>query len=134
MGLTRCECICIIVHMHDCHIESALSSRGLRRTVDRHRILELFSEPRAWTTSEIAARLPGTDLSTVYRNIQTLSAERLVVRAHSHDAEARYESADRPHHDHLDCSRCRAVVCIPCPVPSLAAHTLELAGTCESCA
>jgi len=119
--------------MHSCHIEAALSSHGLRNTVDRHRILELFELERAWTASEVSKRLRGTDLSTVYRNIQTLFSENLIVRISSHEGESRYEAAERPHHDHLTCQRCDAVVCVPCPIPTFTNHILEFAGTCVSC-
>lgn len=119
--------------MHSCHIEETLAKRGLRKTADRHRILELFEETRAWTASEIAKRVRGPDLSTIYRNLQAFLTEELIVEAHSHDGEARYELAGRPHHDHLACARCHSVACIPCPVPTLATHHLELAGTCGSC-
>lgn len=121
------------IAMHSCHIEEALGKRGLRKTADRHRILELFEETRTWTASEIAKRVRGADLSTVYRNLQTLCAEALIVATHSHDGEARYEAAGRPHHDHVTCAKCDTLSCIPCPVPKLPTHNLELAGVCDSC-
>jgi Fe2+ or Zn2+ uptake regulation protein len=96
-------------------------------------ILALFGEPRTWTAAEISHRLRRPNLSTVYRNIQRLVSDRVIVETHSHDGEARYEAAGRPHHDHLECRRCASVACVPCPVPKLESHILELIGTCASC-
>ncbi|OGL95163.1 hypothetical protein A2348_02465 [Candidatus Uhrbacteria bacterium RIFOXYB12_FULL_58_10] len=121
------------IPMHSCHIEDALAAKGLRNTVDRHHILELFHENRSWTVSEIADQIHGPDLSTIYRNVHTLLLEQLIVRTHSHETESRYEGAGRPHHDHFSCQSCYTVRCIPCPVPKLSTHTLELAGICASC-
>ena len=119
--------------MHDCHIERDLSERGLRKTRDRHRILELFDEPRPWTVAQIHARLKGMDLSTTYRNIQKLVDEGLIVSVHGHESEHQYERSDRPHHDHKLCTSCKATECIPCPAPTLADHILELIGRCKAC-
>lgn len=119
--------------MHSCHIEETLAKRGLRKTADRHRIFELFEETRAWTASEIAKRLRGADLSTVYRNLRAFLDESIIVEAHTHDGETHYEAAGRPHHDHMACGQCQAFSCIPCPVPKLSTHHLELAGVCDSC-
>lgn len=119
----------------NCTHLAALETHGLRRTKDRHRILRRFDELRAWSVAELQAALPRIDLSTVYRNVQKLTDAGVLAEIRIHGKEARYERADRAHHDHLVCDRCAAARCVPCPVDGLTSrHSLELYGTCEGCA
>lgn len=120
--------------MHHCEVERDLGERGLRITKDRHAILKLFADRRAWTAAQIHKQLRGADLSTVYRNIRALEASGALAAAHVRGDEAYYELADLPHHDHLLCERCAAAECIPCPARKLATHRLELLGLCGACA
>lgn len=120
--------------MHDCHINKTLVERGLRRTSDRHRLMKLFEQPRAWTVSELARRMRGVTLSTVYRNIHALQRSGLIGMVTQDDQQSRFESIGRPHHDHLSCARCGGLFCVPCPIPRLATHTLRITGFCEACA
>lgn len=111
-----------------------LRSAGLRNTRDRRRILKHLQEHRTWTAAQLQAVLPQTDLSTIYRTLQTFVEVGLVVMAHSHDAEQHFERAQQAHHDHQICDQCDVVQCVPCPIPDQSTHHLELFGTCGSCA
>lgn len=119
--------------MHDCAIDHALADKGLRKTTDRHRILELFTANRTWTAAAAQKKLGNVDLSTVYRNLRTLVREGLLSVADIPGTEEHFEHPPAAHHDHLACRRCAAVECLPCPVPSLAAHTLQINGLCAAC-
>jgi len=119
--------------MHFCEIEKKLERLGLRKTKDRHAILELFRQDRTWTAAQIEAEMNGADLSTVYRNLQKLVQKEVLTEVHSHDGEAHYERAREDHHDHLACDSCRVVECVPCPIEQIQTHHLELSGQCSSC-
>ena len=120
--------------MHQRDINTVLKRFGLRRTKVRRAILQRFHHARTWTASQLAAELPKSDLSTIYRNLQKLVEKEVLVEVHSHDGESHYEQAGKAHHDHLVCESCDIVECVPCPAPKLTTHTLELIGTCSSCA
>ncbi len=120
--------------MHHCEIEDALKKKGLRKTKDRHDLLRIFEKPQAFTAAQAHLLLKKrADLSTVYRNLQTLAEEGLLVPVHTHGKEQRYERP-RAHHDHAVCESCDSVACIPCPSPALKKHALELFIHCNSCA
>ncbi len=118
--------------MHHCLIEEELASHHLRKTRDRHEILNLFEADRTWTPSQLHREVQG-DLSTVYRNLQTLVEREILQAVHSHDGETHYERTNRSHHDHLACEACHTLACVPCPVPMVGEHRLELVGRCSSC-
>ncbi len=120
------------MYMHHCSIEEELVAHQLRKTRDRHEMLRLFEAPRTWSASQINRELTG-DLSTVYRNLQTLVDQAILRTVHSYDGEAHYERTNRPHHDHLACAQCETLACIPCPVPTVGEHRLELLGLCSTC-
>lgn len=117
---------------HHCEIDAQLRDKGLRSTEDRHRILALFDGTRTWTAAAAQRALGNVDLSTVYRNLRRLADEGLVDAA---DVSAAEEHFERPaaHHDHLACTNCATVECLPCPIPSLTDHTLRLNGRCAAC-
>lgn len=118
--------------MH-CHIEETLSANGLRKTKDRHKLIELFEQARTWSAAQLHAHLPKTDLSTIYRNLQHLLEKRLIREVHNHDTEAHYELSTRDHHDHLACKNCDVTECIPCPIKNQQEHTLEILDLCSNC-
>ncbi|HBO99634.1 MAG: Ferric uptake regulator, Fur family [Candidatus Uhrbacteria bacterium GW2011_GWF2_41_16] len=119
--------------MDHCFIETNLKKIGLRKTVDRHKILERFAEHRTWSASQLFHALPHMDLSTVYRNIEILVQKNMIRPVHSHDDEIHYEQTQDTHHDHLICRQCDIVHCIPCPIRRISEHHLELFGLCETC-
>lgn len=120
--------------MHHCAAETLMTSNGLRRTKDRHALLSLFTEGRAWTASQLHLKIRSANLSTVYRNLNALVEKGVLTETHVHGHEAYFELAALPHHDHLVCTRCEAAECVPCPGNLPKAHRLELIGTCVACA
>ncbi|HLD17638.1 MAG TPA: transcriptional repressor [Patescibacteria group bacterium] len=120
--------------MHPCPIEDILEQQGLRKTQDRHAVLELFVQNRAWTAAQIHEQLSEMNLSTVYRNLRTLEKNHLIEEISLYSGETTYEKAGQKHHDHQLCRSCKTMQCIPCPVEGLAEHRLELvADRCCAC-
>lgn len=120
--------------MHDCAIDQDLQAKGLRKTADRHRLLELFQKNRAWTAAEVRQALGDVDLSTVYRNLRRLVKEELLSIADVPGNEEHFERITTAHHDHQRCDTCATVECLPCPAPNLPTHQLQLKTRCTACA
>lgn len=120
--------------MHACPADELMTNNGLRRTKDRHALLALFTEGRAWTAAQLHRKVRTADLSTVYRNVNALVAKGVLTETHVHGHEAYFELASLPHHDHRVCTRCDAAECVPCPGNLPQEHRLELIGTCATCA
>ncbi len=119
--------------MPHCEIEETLERLALHKTKDRHRILELFDQKRAWTARQIHTNLRTTNLATVYRNLHKLKEAELIADIHSHGSKQYFEKRQDIHHDHLICDSCEIVKCVPCPIPKQPAHFLELTGVCRQC-
>jgi Fur family ferric uptake transcriptional regulator len=85
---------------------AALRAEGVRITRQRMAILGVIADATDHPdANEIHRRVhaidPSTSLSTVYRTMQVLE-RRGVIQRHSFDgAPARFEAADRTHHDHI---------------------------------
>ncbi|MBI1907904.1 transcriptional repressor [Candidatus Uhrbacteria bacterium] len=120
--------------MHHCAIDDALHDRGLKKTHPRHRIIELFHEPRLWCARALRKRLHDVGQNTIYRTLRLLIQEGIIVPVAAQDGHTHFARADQPHHDHLACTKCHVTSCLPCPVPKLQSHTLSLSGLCASCA
>ena len=119
---------------HDCQIDRAFKTVGLRCTTDRHDLFAYFYEDRCWSASQLSQKHPQVDLSTIYRNIQKFLDAGLIRSVHVHDQEEYFERIPVDHHDHQACPKCRALVCIPCPVANLTQiHTLEIEAVCSHC-
>lgn len=124
------------------------SSKMRRRTPQRAIILEeLCSMSTHPTAAElftrVRARLPRISLGTVYRNLEVLHGEGLVVKLGFSGAEARFDGATRPH-DHIRCVRCGAIHDLPATAADLPGdadlagfevhgHRLEYFGVCPAC-
>lgn len=118
-------------HMHHCAIDDQLHGKGLKKTHPRHRILELFLQPRLWSIQELQKALHDVSTASIYRNVRVLLDEG-VITANETQSE-RYERVTTEHHDHLACASCKAIRCLPCPIPQIASHNLQLKGVCASC-
>jgi Fur family transcriptional regulator, stress-responsive regulator len=96
--------------------DAVLRRRGRRVTRQRRLIWEaLTAEPDLHLSAEelvarVAERLPTLNSSTVYRTLDVLVDEGLVVRTALGGDRARYEPAHEHRHHHLACVRCGAVV------------------------
>ena len=94
---------------------SDLKTIGLKATLPRLRILELFekSEVRHLSAEDVYKILlkEGTDtgLATVYRVLTQFEQAGLLVRHHFETGKAVYELKQGGHHDHLVCLQCGRV-------------------------
>ena len=81
-------------------------TKGLRMTGQRRIIAQVLDDARDHPdVEEIYARAsaidPGISLATVYRNVKLFEEVGIIERLEFGDGRARYEDADRDHHDHL---------------------------------
>lgn len=94
---------------------SDLKTIGLKATLPRLRILELFekSAVRHLAAEDVYKMLlkDGTDtgLATVYRVLAQFEQAGLLVRHHFESGKAVYELSQGGHHDHLVCLQCGRV-------------------------
>ena len=94
---------------------SDLKTIGLKATLPRLRILELFekSEVRHLSAEDVYKKLleEGTDtgLATVYRVLTQFEQAGLLVRQHFETGKAVFELSEGGHHDHLVCIQCGRV-------------------------
>jgi Fur family transcriptional regulator, ferric uptake regulator len=92
-----------------------LKSIGLKSTLPRKRILELFENNKArhLSAEDIYKMLvkEGTDtgLATVYRVLTQFEQAGLLLRHHFKDGRAVFELNDADHHDHVVCVQCGRV-------------------------
>jgi Fur family ferric uptake transcriptional regulator len=82
------------------------AARGLRMTEQRRTIAAVLSESDDHPDVEelhrrSSARDPNISLATVYRTVKLLEEQGILDRLEFGDGRARYEDADRDHHDHL---------------------------------
>lgn len=131
--------------------ENISVSRTLRNSKQRQVILDLVAaSPEHMSAEEIyqKARVsqPNISLGTVYRNLDTLSEQGLIIRSSFADGKARYEMAGLDHHHHLICLQCGEIKnLVQCPMaPALEAaleeadfqavqHQFEIYGYCRKC-
>ena len=89
-----------------------LRSTGLKATIPRLKILELFdkSPVRHLTADDVYQMLLSENidigLATVYRALTQFEQAGLLERSHFESGKAVYEKKDGPHHDHLVCIQC----------------------------
>jgi len=131
--------------------ENTSGSRTLRNSKQRQVILDLLAaSPEHMSAEEIyqKARVsqPNISLGTVYRNLDTLSEQGLIIRSSFANGKARYEMAGLDHHHHLICLQCGEIKdLVQCPMaPALQAalqaadfqavqHQFEIYGYCRKC-
>ncbi|MEM6407938.1 MAG: Fur family transcriptional regulator [Pseudomonadota bacterium] len=91
--------------MSDTLIERS-AKKGLRMTGQRVVIADILEEAQDHPDVEelharAAARDPGISIATVYRTVKLFEEAGLLERYEFGDGRARYEDAERDHHDHL---------------------------------
>lgn len=124
---------------------------GLKVTEQRLLILEVVrTGPSHFTAQDIfeavVARNPAIGFATVYRFLRTLSEHTYVTEVRMGGMPARYEWAEKRHHDHLTCVKCHKIVefenyeieRLQEKVATefgfeLTHHLLELYGVCPEC-
>jgi Fur family transcriptional regulator, ferric uptake regulator len=108
-------------------------------TIHRHiSVEELYQE--------VKRRNPRIGYATVYRTLKLLTECGLAVERHFRDGEARYESGQKGHHDHLICEACGKIIEFEEPRIEamqeevarrlsfrLTGHKMELYGLCRDC-
>ena len=87
-------------------LEGALRSAGLRITEQRKALLEVLVEaddhPDANELHRRAHQINSSvSLATVYRTLTTLEEQGVIDRHAFEGKPARFETNDKPHHDHL---------------------------------
>ncbi len=83
-----------------------LEDRGLRMTGQRRIIADVLGSSRDHPDVEelynrASARDPKISIATVYRTVKLFEEAGIIDRLEFGDGRARYEDADREHHDHL---------------------------------
>ena len=92
-----------------------LKSTGLKATVPRLKILEIFQkgEQRHMTAEDVFRALLGehsdVGLATVYRVLTQFEQAGILSRNHFESGKAVYELNEGQHHDHLVCLDCGRV-------------------------
>lgn len=88
------------------HLEKSLRDAGVRMTRQRLVLLEVLAAAddhpdAAELHKRVQTHDAGVSLATVYRTLTELEGQGMIQR-HSFDgASARFETADRDHHDHM---------------------------------
>lgn len=94
------------------HEQKDLKSAGLKATLPRLKILELFekSKDRHLSAEDVYKTLITSDedvgLATVYRVLTQFEQAGLLVRHHFESGKAVFELNETGHHDHIVCLQC----------------------------
>ena len=127
-----------------------LREKGLRLTPQRELVLQAVRALGHATPDEVAEHVrqthPGINLSTVYRNLETLENVGLVQHSHLGHGGVRYHAAAEEVHAHLNCEKCGIIIEVPIEATSpltqallddYGFHTdvehLAISGRCEAC-
>ena len=128
-----------------------LRSQHLKSTAQRDTIAKVFLETHRHISveelyNEVRRRNPRIGYATVYRTMKLLKECGVAAERHFRDGEARYESAQKKHHDHLICESCGKIVEFEEPrIEALqeavakrmgfrfTGHKMELYGRCRDC-
>jgi Fur family ferric uptake transcriptional regulator len=127
-----------------------LHEKGLRLTPQRELVLSAVRALGHATPEEVAEKVrqthPGINLSTVYRNLETLENVGLVQHTHLGHGSVRYHATTEDIHAHLNCEQCGEIIEVPIDVAASFTQTLldgygfhtdlthlSIAGRCESC-
>ena len=96
-------------------IASALSNQGYRLTPQRLMILEAIENSDDHISAEemysqVVAKYPNVNISTVYRTLELLKNLNLVTETDLGGGRFRYHPANKGHHHHLICRRCGTTI------------------------
>ncbi len=128
-----------------------LRGQGLKSTAQRDTIAKVFFNTQRHISveelyQEVKRRNPHIGYATVYRTMKLLTECGVAAERHFRDGEARYESAQKRHHDHLICEACGKIEEFEEPrIEALqedvakrlgfrfTGHKMELYGLCRDC-
>ena len=96
-------------------ITGKLSKLGYRLTPQRMMILSAIENSDDHISAEeiytqIVAKYPNVNISTVYRTLELLKQLGLVTETDLGGGRVRYHPADKGHHHHLVCQECGATI------------------------
>ncbi|MGI6286295.1 Fur family transcriptional regulator [Neomoorella humiferrea] len=132
-------------------VEELLRQNDLRVTPQRKAILAVLKNTRSFLSAQdlfqkVIEILPGTNFSTVYRNIDLLLEKGLLCRVSSQTGADLYElRREEGHHHHAVCKMCGAYFAVDfCPMEGLiqeldrkgflpTEHCFEVYGLCAKC-
>lgn len=106
--------------MHYCNnlsinYDSGIQSMKKRFSAKRQRILETLRESsQALSAADLHSLLPDLNLTTIYRNLEFFTEEKLIKKVPLGAQEAIYEYQAEPHH-HAVCDRCQKVLHFKAP-------------------
>ena len=91
---------------HRIDLEQLCADKGLRITEQRRVMARVLSDaddhPDVEMVHERANKIdPGISIATVYRTVKLFEEAGILEKHEFGDGRARYEDADREHHDHL---------------------------------
>lgn len=132
---------------------SLLTDSGHRVTKVRKALLEILASlSTPLTVPQLLEALKQQSLpvnkTTVYRELEFLMAQKVVLEVDLLDGAKRYEIKEAgSHHHHLVCTSCRAIQCVEMHQDldsleqkickkhkfKITSHVLEFFGICESC-
>ncbi len=100
---------------HSETVSEALSRLGYRLTPQRLMIVEAVEGAQSHISAEeiysqVRARYPHMNISTVYRTLELLKELGLVTETDLGDGRVRYHSIKNGHHHHLVCQKCGEVL------------------------
>lgn len=132
-------------------IDQALKAQGLKVTPQRRAILTVMKSTEAFISAqdlfiEVTKLLPGTNFSTIYRNLEVLLARKILCSVTPDDNGTLYKLRhDEGHHHHALCKSCGASIPMDfCPLEAMyeelknhgftpTKHTFEIYGYCKDC-
>jgi len=100
---------------HPAEIVSKLTEKGYRLTPQRLMIVSAIEGSDGHVSAEeiytqVAAKYPHVNISTVYRTLELLEELGLVTKTNFGEGRVRYHPAEKGHHHHLVCTECGAVI------------------------
>ena len=132
---------------HTTESKQQLKTGGLKITAARLDLLDsLKHAKKPLSVKEIARDLGGSDLVTLYRNIESLENLGVIKQINLKDRQSYYELAGGRHHHHLVCTSCGKLADVEITELDLKPnflknhgfakvtdHSLEFFGLCNSC-
>lgn len=133
------------------HIEDMLKEKGLRVTKPRSMILRTISESKEPISAEEIYRIieekdHDLNLSTVYRNLNTLVDKNVLLKNTDLDGVSFFQENIHDHKHFITCIKCGKRVTIEnCPIEEFAheveeetgftirSHNFEFTGLCPDC-
>ena len=96
-------------------IVDRLSEQGYRLTPQRIMVLSAIENSDNHISAEeihteIVAKYPNVNISTVYRTVELLKRLGLVTETDLGEGRLRYHPAEKGHHHHLVCQECNAII------------------------